>query len=415
MGKKWDSSGIAYNVPMWKEMFRITKPGGFLLCFGGTRTFHRLACAIEDAGWEIRDCMMWLYGSGFPKSHNIGKAIDKLRGNKREWISISPYKASDEAERASEGKCQSGRTTHPDITKGQSEWEGYGTALKPAWEPILVCMKPKEGSFADNAEKYGVAGLNIEGGRIGTEIIPKQVRGKPDPRWRTAFEGGITEEHQGRWPANLILDKEAGEMLDEQSGKTPSSFRKNKGDGKGIGMFGVSGGNTQGHKDSGGASRFFYCAKTSKRERNLGLENKSGEKVNDGRQTPIDNPYQRGETIRTNTHPTVKPLALMKYLCTLLKMPSAEQIILDPFLGSGTTGMACKELGINFIGIEKEPEYCEIAIRRIAAVEGIHPIPLHIDNIPAEVTKVIPHNDERRQSIIDAAAAACRKRRPQNK
>ena len=422
------------NIQQWhyqwaKAMLRITKPGGFLLCFGGTRTYHRLACAIEDAGWEIRDCMMWLYGSGFPKSYNISKAIDKAKG-KQKIIGEIPDRWT------GKGNCLNFSTDRPQdkckitapATNLAQLWDGYGTALKPAWEPIIVAMKPLDGTFAHNAEAHGVAGLNIDGGRIGTNPGYKYNADKNRTTFheqqgerikQTANKKGqqFIESKQGRWPANLILDEEAAAMLDEQTGITTS---KKADRGKGIDgdtfrnpkdeLHGI-----RGHNDSGGASRFFYCAKTSRRERNMGLDDQSGKKVNDGRETPIDNPYQRGETIRKNTHPTVKPLALMRYLCTLLKMPSAGQIILDPFLGSGTTGIACKELGINFIGIEKEAEYCEIAVKRIAAIEG-QEITLHTktpspQQIPLPVIKNESFVSESRQRIINAAVAALKEKR----
>lgn len=410
-----------------KAMLRITKPGGILLCFGGTRTFHRLTCAIEDAGWDIRDCMMWLYGSGFPKSHNIGKAIDKFRGNQRKIIGKQKVPGYAKTEVAM-GKQNRNIYEFPK-SEGQSEWEGYGTALKPAWEPIIVAMKPLDGTFAANAEKHGVAGLWIDGGRIGMEKRFNQGAGnKAGGNSLNMSKVGMPEfggkECQGRWPANLILDEEAGKMLDEQSGISKSTGGKTKSKLGGDRVYGKYAGTKLG-QNAGGASRFFYCAKASRKERNLGLEGLSGKKVNDGRKTSIDNPYQRGDTIRTNTHPTVKPLALMKYLCTLLKMPSAKQIILDPFMGSGTTGMACVELGINFIGIEKEQEYWEIAVKRIAAKGKTLPVISHaetpkaverfVDNKSQENTVQTatsspnenpPRNDEHRQRLINAAAAA---------
>jgi len=340
-------------------MLRITKPGGFLLCFGGTRTFHRLTCAIEDAGWEIRDCMMWLYGSGFPKSHDISKAIDKKAGAKREVVGKRNVPDQRSGGISSERTAETGgvKTREVNITTPATPlaqlWNGYGTALKPAWEPIIVAMKPLDGTFAANAEKYGVAGLNIDGGRIGTETITQHGRKESQSQSMSgknyAQESG-TNEHQGRWPANLILDEEAGKMLDEQSGISKSVKSKRGGArNDGTTVYHKVPQNREmnyecGFEDSGGASRFFYCAKTSKRERNLGMEDQK------------------------NNHPTVKPLALIKYLCTLLKMPGQKQVILDPFMGSGTTGMACKELGINYIGIEKESEYCDISVKRIAAI-----------------------------------------------
>ena len=420
-----------------KAMLRITKPGGFLLCFGGTRTYHRLACAIEDAGWEIRDCMMWLYGSGFPKSHNISKAIDKAAGAKRKIVGQkdlhrgSPI-ASQTTETSITGWNKPDYPSIVDITVPATSlaqlWEGYGTALKPAWEPIIVAMKPLDGTFAHNAEAHGVAGLNIDAGRIpaqqgdrfgggGLNSPHRGFMAKTQNTYKkgTGFRDDTT---QGRWPANLILDEEAGAMLDEQSGisksqgiskhRGHSTYQWSKSHPKGT--IEPQYGKEIGFGDVGGASRFFYCAKCSKRERNMGLDDQSGKKVNDGRDTPIDNPYQRGETVRKNTHPTVKPLALMKYLCTLLKMPSADQIILDPFLGSGTTGITCKELGINFIGIEKDREYCEIAVKRIAAVGGVE-ITLHSETPKPTppVSKVPLSSSESRQRAINEASAALRR------
>ena len=387
-----------------KAMLRITKPGGFLLCFGGTRTYHRLTCAIEDAGWQIRDCMMFLYGSGFPKSHNISKALEK---------------------------------------KGKNElaklWKGMGTALKPAFEPILLCQKPLDGTFAHNAEAHGVAGLNIDGGRIGTEIRYNQKAGNPTDKNTAAFHA-IPNPHnyqgkecQGRWPANLILDEEAGAMLDEQSGVSRSNPHPHKhninqetiyGGGKGLGIaYGESN-----YSDKGGASRFFYCAKASHKERNLGLDayekkprSPTGKGLDNTLKGPTNMLRKDKPTLSQNNHPTVKPLALMKYLCTLLKMPSAGQIILDPFLGSGTTGIACKELGINFIGIEKELEYCEIAVKRIAAVPGQEitlettlPVTKNVETSRTPIDSAgggrrpnesLPHVSEHRQSIINVAVA----------
>jgi len=214
-------------------------------------------------------------------------------------------------------------------------------------------MKPLDGTFAYNAEKHGVAGLNIDGGRVGTEdnLNGGAYSGETGKRKATSYaigqSAGKYQQPQGRWPANLILDEEAGKMLDEQTGILKSGDLlpgHKRGDGPNV-PYGGGGIIQKSYGgDSGGASRFFYCAKTSRKERNMGMEDQK------------------------NNHPTVKPLALIKYLCTLLKMPGQNQIILDPFMGSGTTGMACKELGINYIGIEKEQEYCDISIKRIAAI-----------------------------------------------
>ncbi len=348
MGKEWDSSGIAYDISMLKEVIRVTKPESFLLCFGGTRTEHRVACAIEDAGWQIKDKMMWLYGQGFPKSTNISKQIDKEAGAEREQIVNS---------KANQQTAQKGTASHGDrnavefvtapATNFAKQWEGYGTGLKPAWEPIIVAMKPLEKglTFAKNAEKWGVAGLNIDGGRI----------------------EGTKPQAEGRWPANLILNEEAGEMLDKQSSLKvhgagneriePSGCKNNyMGHGKNSGVR---------YGDSGGASRFFYCAKASKAEKEAGLvdfiECVKCERVNSKTHTTDG----RKENCYRNNHPTVKPLALMKYLCTLLKMPNKEQVILDPFCGSGTTLIACKELEVKYIGIEQDMDSYLIAITRV--------------------------------------------------
>ncbi len=307
MGKSWDS--CIPGIPFWQEALRICKPGSMLAAFGGTRTFHRLTCAIEDAGWEIRDVMCYLYGSGFPKSHN------------------------------------------------NFGFSGYGTALKPSWEPIIICMKPLDGTYAKNAEKWGVGGINIDDSRIPT--IPRQTHSDGNHTGNNKIYGKIGEGYQGlganaRWPANLILDEESAEILDQQCEKNnmrcmKASAPSTQGNNSNSGSFGPIGrGKPCDFNDSGGASRFFYCAKASSRERNAGLNREK------------------------NLHPTVKPLSLMRYLIKLLA-PPGNPICLDPFMGSGSTGVACKELGINFIGIEKEADYCEIAKRRIVHAKDPDP------------------------------------------
>jgi site-specific DNA-methyltransferase (adenine-specific) len=327
-----------------RAALRVAKPGAILLAFGGTRTFHRLACAIEDAGWEIRDTMMWVYGSGFPKSLNL-----------------------------------------------KGEWDGWGTALKPAWEPIIVAMKPLDGTFAENAERWGVAGLWIDGGRI---EAPEGVTsgGRPTGSNNPCFMSKKNDPREdrtpphpaGRWPSNLIHDgseEVVGELPDQKSGGTP--FHRS-----GMGYHGADGqeavaGN---HGDSGSAARFFYCAKASRRERNAGCEGMEGrakkEVYGDGLNsaTKMDPKMHTPEGVAArplspNHHPTVKPLALMRYLVRLTKTPTGG-LVLDPFAGSGTTGMACKIEGREFIGFEKEAEYVEIANRRIpAAFDALEPDP----------------------------------------
>jgi len=372
MGKKWDGSGIAYNINLWKQALRVLKPGGFLLSFGGTRTHHRMVCGIEDAGFEIRDTIMWLYGSGFPKSLNIGKQIDKMQGNEREDIGADPNA------RDGGGNIQIiQKNTEQRLTKGNTEWEGWGTALKPACEPICVARKPlSEKTVALNVLKWGCGGINIDECRIecGTEHFRGNVGAKVwDSDWKhkSGFAKPFvaSDNPLGRFPANIILDGEAGKILDKQSGVSKSSG------GSGVlsmGALGDSkygkynkqlGENAGGLGDSGGASRFFYTAKASKGERNEGLEGFEENTVNGGREIVSDRPHQRGATQRKNIHPTVKPVELMKYLVKLVSKQGA--LILDPFMGSGTTAIACRELSRNFIGFEKEEEYVKICEGRI--------------------------------------------------
>jgi len=364
------SNNLQYFCNQWaRECLRILKPGGFLLSFGGTRTYHRMACGIEDAGFEIRDCIQWLYGSGFPKSLNVGKAVDKLQGNDREFIGI---KENYHNKKGKDGFMVNTERIDLDITKGQSEWEGWGTALKPANEPIVVARKPlSEKNVALNVLKWGTGGINIDACRIGTEILKEHKSGNiPNDRGKWGLkEGYVMNERQGRFPANIILDEEAGQMLDEQSGISISSGgRIGKKDKSNI-DFGLSGNYKKGNPglgDKGGASRFFYCAKASKSERNKGCEELEEKKQDLSRKEGNpggDNPRNRGVHLRKNNHPTVKPIKLMEYLVKLVSRKGAT--ILDPFLGSGTTGIASIKLGRKFIGIEKEEEYIKIAKARI--------------------------------------------------
>jgi DNA modification methylase len=394
MSKKWD-----YDVPsteIWQECLRVLKPGGHLLAFSGSRTYHRMAVRIEDAGFEIRDQIMWLYGSGFPKSHNIGKAIDKLLGNEREVV----------GERIADDITGGNFvTSKPDkiieITKGKSEWEGWGTALKPSHEPIVVARKPlSEKSVAENVLKWGTGGLNIDVSRIGTEQIKSTYGGftpalndgrdledRKDWIDDSKVDGKFnTVTHEGRWPANIILDEEAGAVLDEQSGisgggKTVKQNRKRKG-------FMISGSvdniqeanSPDNYGDKGGASRFFYCAKASKKDRDEGLdgfeEKLTGHKGNErckncnkqkssGSPCVCENPdFEKIEPKpQKNVHPTVKPTSLMEYLIKLVTPVNGT--VLDPFMGSGSTGKAAVRNGFDFIGIEREEEYINIAKARI--------------------------------------------------
>jgi site-specific DNA-methyltransferase (adenine-specific) len=301
MGKEWDH-GIP-GIPFWTEALRVAKPGAHLLAFGGTRTFHRLTCAIEDAGWEIRDCLMWLYGSGFPKSHNL-----------------------------------------------DGEHDGWGTALKPAWEPIIMARKPLIGTVAANVAQYGTGALNVDGCRV--EAIGRPaIESKSEDSLNTFGNGlngscSIGSTDLGRWPANVVHDgsEEVVERfpVDESKATKPRPFSRTvdyKGLSENGGAFAIKSGHVPSmvdRGDSGSASRFFYCAKASRSERGEG-----------------------------NNHPTVKPVALMQWLCRLVTPPAG--VILDPFMGSGSTGIAADREGFSFIGFDLSPEYVEIARRRIAA------------------------------------------------
>jgi len=385
MGKKWD-----YDVPsieVWKECLRVLKHGGMLLSFAGSRTYHRMAVNIEDAGFEIRDQIMWIYGSGFPKSHNIGKAIDKLQGNERENLGKNPNA------RKTSGNIQICKKDGSGVlTKGTSDWEGWGTALKPAHEPIVVARKPlSEKTVALNVLKYGTGGINIDACRIEAKdnmgdwdrfkgyqnknTIRKNMVDKKEDDFKERCDNGIN--NQGRFPANIIFDEEAGKILDEQTGITKSSDQKWNGENNAN----IYGKYQQGirqatYSDKGGASRFFYCAKASKSDRNEGceeLEDKRGGSMdaNVSDKMQLGGASLKGEHKEIqptkNNHPTVKPTKLMQYLVRLVTPKGA--VCLDPFMGSGSTGKACVLEGMDFIGIELDESYFEIAKKRINAVK----------------------------------------------
>ena len=304
MGKKWDNTGVAYDVTVWQECLRVLKPGGHILAFGGSRTWHRLAVAVEDAGFELRDSIAWIYGSGFPKSLDIGKKLD--------------------------------------------DWRGWGTALKPAHEPVVVGRKPLISTVVENVLQWGTGGMNIDSSRIpGTypSVPPSEKSGRSNGLMGKPTAHPGTKPHSaGRWPANVILDEYTAELLDKQSGMSVSKSAKmslpdirsgNYGSGskEDLGIDSV-----RGHDDSGGASRFFYVAKASKRDRSEGLQER-------------------------NNHPTVKPTQLMRYLIKLVT-PSGGTV-LDPFTGSGSTGKAALLDGFEFIGIELTEDYLPIIENRL--------------------------------------------------
>jgi len=378
MGKKWD-----YDVPsveIWKECLRVLKPGGYLLSFAGTRTQHRMAVNIEDAGFEIRDMIAWVYGSGFPKSHNIGKAVDKIQGNEREFIKekkklhISTDATNEGWKRPSHYNKDGTPKTTMTITKGNSEWEGWGTALKPALEPITVARKPFKGTVANNVLKWGTGGINIDGCRV--DHNDKKIKATSSTGFNNnTYKKGEGRKYttQGRFPANLIHDGSDEVVGLFPDTKSTQSMRGLQHSGRHGGLSDIGGNikegtNTlRGHNDSGSAARFFYCAKASKSERNEGCEGLEEKQYShDGRNKEIENAYQRNKSVSTNNHPTVKPTKLMQYLVRLVT--PKDGTVLDPFMGSGSTGKACKKEGFDFIGIELDEDYCNIAKARIEAV-----------------------------------------------
>ena len=351
MGKKWDA--LPPSLEVFEECLRVLKPGGHLLAFGGSRTYHRLAVAVEDAGFDIRDQIMWVYGQGFPKSQNVGKAIDKAAGAEREVIGHyeSPEGTTGWRGQNKTGAVDFGASRFEDgerrpvtapTTDAARQWEGWGTALKPAHEPIVMARKPLAGTVAANVMEYGTGAINVDGCRVGTDESTQRPCG-PDSDHAGQFRGtqggtrGATAG-TGRFPANLIHDGS-----DEVVGLFPSSVARpvkpenigKSGDGAKRGLFG-SGSIVQSsyYDTETSAARFFYCAKAGKKDRGEG-----------------------------NKHPTVKPTELMRYLCRLVTPPGG--VVLDPFMGSGSTGKAAMLEGFEFIGIELDPDYFAIAENRI--------------------------------------------------
>jgi len=376
MGKSWDNSGIANNVEMWAEALRVLKPGGHLLAFSGSRTYHRMVCAIEDAGFEIRDQIMWVYGSGFPKSLDVSKAIDKKAGVQREIV--SSYETHDIRNAGLMDK-KGGVTVNKTApnTDSAKQWDGWGTALKPAHEPIVMARKPVVGTIANNVLTYGVGGLNIDGSRVATddkwESTGKQS--KPSQVLQGGIDGSLnvsisTTHPKGRWPANFIHDNsdEVVALFPDVKGKTGMNQQASS---RGLYEGGESFGDTKindGITDTGSAARFFYCAKASKRDRNEGLD---GFDTKEKRYRATANgtgATSKGmERFTTqpvpNHHPTVKPTSLMQYLVRLVT--PKDGVVLDPFMGSGSTGKACVYEGFNFIGIDQDLDYVNIAKARI--------------------------------------------------
>ena len=335
MGKTWDASGIAYNTEVWRQCLRILKPGGHLLAFGGSRTYHRLACAVEDAGFEIRDQIMWVYGSGFPKSLNVGKQ------------------------------------------PGCEDWEGWGTALKPAHEPIVVARKPFDKTVAENILEWGTGAMNIDACRVefASDDDKKESTAKnqhedfgTEPMTNNNVYGDYSMvkptnyNPPGRWPANFIHDgsDEVVSLFPNSKGGAYPSKR-----GQAVATSFASGQETEGGfrkmGDDGSAARFFYCAKASTAERNLGLEGLPKKKA-DTRSDVAAGIWKDMNAAHQNHHPTVKPVTLMRYLVRLVTPPKGT--VLDPFLGSGTTAVAAIHEGLEWVGCEMNPEYAHIADKR---------------------------------------------------
>lgn len=343
MGKKWD-----YDVPsqaIWEECLRVLKPGGHLLSFAGSRTYHRMVVRIEDAGFEIRDQMMWLYGSGFPKSQNVGKAMVSLRGT----------------------------DAYPEPTGKEEEWDGMGTALKPAHEPIVMARKPFKGTLAKNVLAHGTGALNIDACRVpfagtadeqetkGKNSLAKFETDSPVTKNSYGHYDRLQKDYDapGRWPANVMHDgsecvtgqfpsssttgkRKASERVQEESGATPFKHGKNAPE----------------YTDAGSAARFFYCAKPSPAERHRGCVNPGPQFTHGVTLRQVENAATSG-----NNHPTVKPVKLMVHLITLIT-PACGRV-LDPFTGSGSTGVGAVEAGFAFTGIEREAHYMDITRARI--------------------------------------------------
>ena len=381
MGKSWDSTGVAYDVAVWAECLRVLKHGGHLLAFGGSRTYHRLAVAIEDAGFQIRDQIMWVYGSGFPKSLNISKAIDKAAGAEREVVGSKLGQAGYHLQGHSsttgafghglgsstpETRLASSLVTAP-ATAEAEVWDGWGTALKPAHEPIVLARKPLDGTVANNVLTHGVGGINIDGCRVGEREV-SQSRGA---KVTSAVYGKINvaslddayPEGLGRFPANFIHDgsDEVLELFPDTKGgtwNTTKGARHFNNDGEPTGYA-----TSKQDSSTGSAARFFYCAKANKKDRNEGLDGFAEKRPDERTTTGMGTFDEKGVAKQANHHPTVKPTDLMRYLCRLVTPPNG--VVLDPFTGSGSTGKAAVLEGFSFIGVEQSEEYIKIAQARI--------------------------------------------------
>ena len=408
MGKGWDRTGIAFQKETWEQVYRVLKPGAYLLAFGGSRTYHRIACAIEDAGFEIRDTIMWLYGSGFPKSFDLGKAVEskvlngsantqlfrKLEGELVERGNYGYAKVAHEqgARPADYNDIKDKRISKVKYkTQEGQKWNGWGTALKPAFEPIIVARKPVENTVIQNILKHGVGGINIDECRVGNEHFTIE-NGEYDNNENQSCYGNIKrtpKEYNGRFPANTILTYDDSDF-DEVCGGFPDTVSNYNTDGKhetnihrknaDILKYGYKERIDTGYNDDGNACRYFYCAKASKKDRDSGLiyfdkistgelqggrkEGSAGSMMLNKDGTTRVNPYAGAGGEKKNIHPTVKPVDLMQYLIRLV-LPKGGKL-LDCFAGSGSTGKACmfenRERDANYtcVLVEMTPEYIPI-------------------------------------------------------
>lgn len=396
MGKKWD-----YDVPgvdVWAEALRLLKPGGHILVACGTRTQHRMVVNIEDAGFEIRDTVAWIYGSGFPKSLDVSKAIDKAAGAEREVLgkrTDGRYKHgfSEDAKRATGSQWKDnqgfvgemGVVTAP-ATEAAQQWSGWGTALKPAMELWTLARKPLEGTVATNVLKHGTGGLHIDGCRVPTnEIITNHSRGSESAVSKGKYGDSTAQDtHQtngqalGRFPANVIHDG-SDEVLARfpettSGGGNKANIQPKARESQVLST--IDGGDWD--ANTGSASRFFYCAKASKSDRNGGLDGFPVDRPDSRTAIGMGTFEEKGVQPQQNHHPTVKPTALMQYLCRLITPPGGT--VLDPYTGSGSTGKAAMFEDFRFIGIERELEYVEIATARIEAARTREPLFLEADS-----------------------------------
>jgi DNA methylase len=337
-----------------EAILRVTKPGAHLLSFGGTRMWHRMACAIEDAGFEVRDAVMWVYGSGFPKSMDISKAIDKMHGVEREVMGRSSSGLGAGQFTTVAGVDGGyGFKSEYDVTEPATEdaeiWRGWGTSLKPAWEPVIVARKPLVGTAAECSLEHGCGGINVDACRVGTEGGSRAIAGSEPDYLNNVYGTGMGGNPKdpnykaGRWPANVVHDgsEEVVGLFPAQAGGGSANRERHSAARSGAALNlnteGSVSANGVGHNDSGSAARFFYAAKAD----------------------DSDRPHGKGST----THPTVKPLDLMRYLVRLVCLRGGT--VLDPFMGSGSTGCAALEEGMAFVGVEQSQEYADIAVGRL--------------------------------------------------